>query len=245
MRTNCLAEISFVGTGYHGSQIQKNAVTVQSVFQDAMKSVLGYLPDLKFCSRTDTGVHARRFYVSFFLKDESEKGKLQAAMNATLPPDIRINSLITVPDDFHARYSAKGKAYEYVICNSRVMDPFLIDRAYQFTWHIDEKSLEDIGTVFLGLHDFSSFCSVKSTVGDKKRRVTEVKVTRSGDIVTIRISADGFLYNMARIIVGALLQTVKGKLSREDLESYLNGKERDNLLITVPACGLYLTEVFY
>ena len=245
MSCNCLAEISFVGTGYHGSQIQKNAVTVQSVFQDAMKAVLGYLPDLKFCSRTDSGVHAKKFCISFFLKDESESVKLRSALNANLPGDIRVNSVSLVPDEFHARYSAKGKAYEYVICNSRVMDPFLIDRAYQFSWHIDEDSLQETAAVFLGTHDFSSFCSVKSTVEDKIRTVSEVTVTRSGDIVRIRIAADGFLYNMARIIVGALLQTVRGKLSKEDLISYLNGKERDNLLITVPACGLYLTEVFY
>ena len=167
------------------------------------------------------------------------------ALNAKLPGDIRVNELTNVAEDFQARYSAKGKTYEYLIWNSKVMNPFLVNRAYQFSWPIDENELNSVSSVFLGSHDFSSFCSVKSSVDEKVRCITDISVTRCGDMVKISISADGFLYNMARIIVGALLQTVRGKLSREDLGLYLNGKARDNLLITAPACGLYLSEVYY
>ncbi|MBQ3412402.1 MAG: tRNA pseudouridine(38-40) synthase TruA [Oscillospiraceae bacterium] len=245
MASNYLVQISFVGTSYHGSQIQKNAVSVQSVFQDAVCSLLGYLPDMKFCSRTDSGVHARRFYISFFIEHGMDCEEIRNALNARLPADIRVNEIRNVPDDFHARYSAKGKTYEYLIWNSRVMNPFLLDRAYQFSPQIDESEMNRIASVFSGRHDFSSFCSVKSSVDNKVRSVSDISVSRCGEMVKISISADGFLYNMARIIVGALLQTVRGKLCREDLELYLNGKPRDNLLITAPACGLYLTEVYY
>lgn len=242
---NYLADISFVGTEYHGSQIQKNAVTVQGVFQDSLKAVLGYLPDIKCCSRTDTGVHARHFTISFCIDMARECSRLVSALNAHLPFDVRVLSVREVPEDFHARYSSKGKVYEYLVWNSRVMDPFLNGRALQFTVPIDEKTLDDTAKVFLGTHDFSSFCSTGTDVEDKVRNVSLADVKRDGDLVTFRFSADGFLYNMARIMTGSLLQTARGKLDKNDILLYLNGKKRDNLLITVPACGLYLTEVLY
>ncbi|MBQ4241047.1 MAG: tRNA pseudouridine(38-40) synthase TruA [Oscillospiraceae bacterium] len=242
---NYLADLSFVGTAYHGSQIQKNAVTVQELFQNALEAVLGKLPDIKCCSRTDTGVHARHFYVSFAADDAYDCRKLTAALNAHLPFDIRVLGTREVPADFHARYSAKGKKYEYLVWNGDVMDPFLIDRAYHFTVPIDEKLLDETAKVFLGTHDFSSFCSSKSSVEDKTRTVSEACVIRQGDLIRFSFAADGFLYNMVRIMTGALLQVSRGKLDKSGILLYLNGKTRDSILITVPACGLYLTEVMY
>lgn len=242
---NCLADICFMGTGYHGSQIQKNAVTVQSVFQDALRSALGYLPDIKCCSRTDSGVHARHFCISFFVDPPRDCGRMTSAVNAHLPTDIRVLSIKPVDDDFHARYSSRGKVYEYYVWNGKVMDPFWNDRAYHFTVPIDADELDQTAGIFLGQHDFGSFCSSKSDVEDKIRTVTESTVRREGDLVIFRFTADGFLYNMARIMTGSLLQTARGKLNKKDILLYLNGKKRDNLLITVPACGLYLTEVLY
>lgn len=242
---NYLADLSFVGTAYHGSQIQKNAVTVQELFQNALEAVLGELPDIKCCSRTDTGVHARHFYISFTSDVACDCAKMTAALNAHLPFDIRVLSVKEVSDEFHARYSAKGKRYEYLVWNGAVMDPFLTDRALHFGYPLDEKMLDETAKVFLGTHDFSSFCSSKSSVEDKVRTVFESGVTREGDLVRFGFAADGFLYNMVRIMTGALLQVSRGKLDKNDILLYLNGKKRDNLLITVPACGLYLTEVMY
>ncbi|MBR5501469.1 MAG: tRNA pseudouridine(38-40) synthase TruA [Oscillospiraceae bacterium] len=242
---NYLVQLSFVGTAYHGSQIQNNAVTVQSEFQAALQKVLGYLPAIKCCSRTDSGVHAKQFFISFNAEQPLGGEKLVMALNANLPRDIRVHEVRDVPADFHARYSALGKRYEYHIVNSRVMDPFMLERAYQFSPHLDEKMLGEIAAVFLGKHDFSAFCSGRSAVEDKVRAVTEAKVVRTGDRVVFSFAADGFLYNMVRIMTGALLQCARGKLTAEDLKAYLNGRPRDNLLITAPACGLYLTEVFY
>ncbi len=242
---NNLICLSFVGTAYHGTQIQSNALTVQEVFQDALKDSLGYLPDIKCCSRLDSGVHARKFYISFFTERSYAEDILMRAVNDRLPDDIRAVSSVQVPDGFHARYSSKGKRYEYLVWNGRVMDPFMSGRAYRYGNEIDAEALDENASVFLGTHDFSSFCSVKSSVEDKVRTVTGCGAVREGKLVKLHFEADGFLYNMARIMAGALLQTVSGKLTAEDIRAYLDGKPRDNLLITLPACGLYLTEVYY
>ena len=244
-KVNNLVCLSFLGTAYHGTQIQANALTVQEVFQNALERVLGTLPDVKCCSRLDAGVHARKFFVNFFTDRSYEDDILARALNGSLPDDVRAVSSRTVPDDFHARYSSRGKRYEYLIWNSRVMDPFFNGRAHLYPRPIDAEALDRTAKLFLGAHDFSSFCSVKSDVDDKVRTVTSCGAEREGDLVLLHFEADGFLYNMARIMAGALLQTVSGKLKDQDIKAYLDGRPRDNLLITLPACGLYLTEVFY
>ena len=245
MESNYLVDMSFVGTAYHGSQIQNNAVTVQEVFQQGLKHILGTLPDIKCCSRTDAGVHAIHFCISFHSDCGMDCGKMVMALNAYLPDDIRVNSVKLVPEDFHARYSSLGKKYTYLVWNSRVMNPFYNERAFQFVPNIDAVKLNETAQAFLGSHDFSAFCSIKSDVQDKVRTVTEISVKRNDELVSFDISADGFLYNMARIIVGSLLQVARDRLNENDILSYLSGKPRDNKLITVPSYGLYLSEVKY
>ena len=244
--SNYLLTISFLGTNYHGSQIQKNAVTVQEVLQNALYQVLGEKTDVKFCSRTDSGVHAFMFCLSFnSVKVLSERSFLPQ-INNILPTDIRAYSLKKVDDDFHARYSSKGKKYEYYIWAGSTMSPFWEGRA--FFWHnpVNLDLIKDAASVLIGTHDFSSFSSRKSSVDDKIRTIYDISVTCKDDnLYIISITADGFLYNMARIIVGSLLQVSKGKLTCSDLKNYLDGKSRDNLLPTLPACGLYLREVYY
>ena len=242
---NNLICLSFLGTAYHGTQIQRNALTVQEVFQDALKDVLGTLPDIKCCSRLDSGVHAKKFYISFFTERSYAPDILMRALNSRLPDDIRAISSAPAAPDFHARYSSLGKRYEYLIWNDRVMDPFMNGRAHRYSPPIDAEQLNGTAEVFLGTHDFSSFCSVKSSVEDKIRTVRHCEAVRDGKLVRLCFEADGFLYNMARIMAGALLQTVSGKLDRDRIGEYLAGRPRDNLLITLPACGLYLTEVLY
>lgn len=240
-----LVTIRFVGSAYHGSQIQANAVTVQHVFQGALRSVLGSLPDIKMCSRTDAGVHAERYFVSFKTENPIRLDKLTLALNAKLPSDIAALESREVSEGFHARYSAKEKTYIYRVYNSRVMDPFLHDRAAQFIPHIDEGRLNEIAQSYVGEHDFRAFCSIKTDVESTVRTVSEYKVTRAGDIVEFTVTADGFLYNMARVMVGALLNAARGKLVSADIERALETGERTNLLATAPACGLYLADVKY
>ena len=245
---NYLVRLSFLGTRYHGSQIQKNAVTVQELFQKALFETLecSYGIDIKCCSRTDSGVHAKEFGISFFGPETLSENRFITRMNHLLPDDIRVFSLEKVPAEFHARYSSTGKRYEYYVWNGSVMSPFWEGRAYHEKHELDPDRIREAACVLCGTHDFSSFCSVKSDVEDKIRTVKEIALhEKEPNLWAFSVTADGFLYNMARIIVGALIQFNRGKLSVEDIKSYLSGRSRDNLLITLQAEALYLAEVFY
>lgn len=242
---NLLLTISFLGTAYHGWQIQKNAVTVQQRLQEALKAVLGKQPEIKGCSRTDTGVHAERFCVSVKTESRIPCDRLPVALNVNLPKDIAVVSCIEVPDDFHARYSAKGKRYVYKILNTPLRNPFYEDLALHFPQPIDEKKLNEACHAYIGTHDFAAFCSSGSSVTDTVRTVFDAKVWREDDIVIFSVSADGFLYNMVRIMAGTLLAVAEGKISEESIPEIINSKKRSYAGITAPPCGLYLKEVFY
>ncbi len=243
---NLLLTISYVGTDYHGWQIQENALTVQEVFQKALFAVTGLSEDIKACSRTDTGVHAREFCVSLLTESKIPPERLAAALNHGLPRDIAVKSCKAVPLDFHARYSCKGKEYTYEIWNHPVREPFLEGRALHYWYPIDEALLDRAAKYYLGSHDFSSFCTLDSRErGDLTRTVTEAKVERRGDLVVFTVAADGFLYNMVRIMTGTLLRVQQGKLSPEDIPGILAAEDRRAAGPTAPACGLYLNRVFY
>ncbi len=219
--------------------------TVQSAFQDALAAVLGERPDVKCCSRTDSGVHANRYCISFASGVDVPTARLPIALNTKLPPDIRALEARTVPDAFHARYDCVQKRYLYQVWNSRIMNPFLYGRAHQFVRPINERALEEIAQVFVGTHDFEAMCSAKRDAENTVRTVSSFTVTRAGDLVTFAVTADGFLYNMVRIMVGTLLNAARGKLSGQEIGGILRSRQRVNLCATAPAEGLYLDEVFY
>ncbi len=246
MQRNLLLKLAYDGTRYHGWQIQKNAVTVQQVFQEALCKVTGRQEDLKACSRTDTGVHAREFCVSLKTESPIPEERLVAALNHYLPQDVAVRSCQRVGEDFHARYSCKGKEYCYEIWNHPVREPFLAGRALHYWYPIDEALLDQAARHYLGSHDFSSFCTLdKRERGDLTRRVFTSRVERRGDLVVFTVGADGFLYNMVRIMVGTLLRVQQGKFSPEDIPGILEAKDRKAAGPTAPACGLYLNRVFY
>ena len=246
MQRNLLLKLAYDGTRYHGWQIQENAVTVQQVFQEALCKVTGRQEDLKACSRTDTGVHAREFCVSLKTESPIPEERLVAALNHYLPQDMAVRSCQRVGEDFHARYSCKGKEYCYEIWNHPVREPFLAGRALHYWYPIDEALLDQAARHYLGPHDFSSFCTLdKRERGDLTRRVFTSRVERRGDLVVFTVGADGFLYNMVRIMVGTLLRVQQGKFSPEDIPGILEAKDRKAAGPTAPACGLYLNRVFY
>ena len=246
MQRNLLLKLAYDGTRYHGWQIQENAVTVQQVFQEALCKVTGRQEDLKACSRTDTGVHAREFCVSLKTESPIPEERLVAALNHYLPQDMAVRSCQRVGEDFHARYSCKGKEYCYEIWNHPVREPFLAGRALHYWYPIDEALLDQAARHYLGSHDFSSFCTLdKRERGDLTRRVFTSRVERRGDLVVFTVGADGFLYNMVRIMVGTLLRVQQGKFSPEDIPAILEAKDRKAAGPTAPACGLYLNRVFY
>lgn len=243
---NLLLKITYDGTNYHGWQIQQNALTVQEVFQAALEKVTGGGEDIKACSRTDTGVHAREFCLSLKTESRIPPERMAAALNHWLPEDIAVKSCQEVPMDFHARYSCKGKEYCYEIWNHPVREPFLRRRALHYWYPMDEEVLDAAARHYIGRHDFTSFCTLdRRELGDLVRTVATSRVERRGNLVVFTVAADGFLYNMVRIMVGTLLQVQEGKLRPEDVPGIIAARDRAAAGPTAPACGLYLNRVFY
>ena len=243
---NLLVTISYVGTHFHGWQVQKNALSVQEVFQTALYKIIGQEPDIKGCSRTDTGVHANMYCISFKCAHPITEDHLRMALNRYLPNSIAVYDVREVDKDFHARYSCKGKEYVYKVLNSSTRDPFLENLALLYRYKIDENVLNKAAQDFVGTHDFTSFCTMDNREkGDLTRSVKYFRVERSGNIVTFTVAADGFLYNMVRIMVGTLLVVSQGRFKDNSIKDIINAKSRKAAGPTAPACGLYLNKVFY
>ena len=243
---NLKITISYDGKELHGWQIQKNAITVQQRFQEAVQSVLGYTPDIKGCSRTDTCVHANMYVISMKTEHKIACDRLKSALNRYLPLSIVVLSVCEVDEDFHARYSCKGKRYVYKILNREVRDPFTEGYALHPRYDIDVEMLNKAAQAYVGTHDFTSFCTLdKREKGDFTRTVKSFSVYREGQFVYMTVEADGFLYNMVRIMVGTLLKIQQGKLSPDSIPRIIAAENRKEAGPTAPACGLYLDEVFY
>ncbi|MCI8331731.1 MAG: tRNA pseudouridine(38-40) synthase TruA [Clostridiales bacterium] len=241
-----LLQLSYDGSAFHGWQVQKNAVTVQETLQDAIQALTGERLPVTGCSRTDAGVHARVFYCTVPEQGLSHiaLSKLPSALNAHLPTSVAIEASSMVDDEFHPRYSCKQKEYLYDIYTGPYRDPFCIGRSWQLCKKLDTDRMNKAGRILCGTHDFSSFCAASSSVEDKVRTVSELQIS-DGLHVMMRISADGFLYNMVRIIMGTLVQVGMGKMPPESVKTILEGKDRALAGATAPACGLYLNRVIY
>lgn len=240
-----LLTIAYDGTGYHGWQVQSNALAVQPVIQDALEKLLEKRPDVSGCSRTDSGVHAAMYCLHFDSCKEIEPERVVYALNRILPSDISAVSCKEVASDFHARYSCKGKQYVYRIYNACQRNPFYDRYWYHYKYHLDEKKLNEAAKGFLGKHDFIGFCSSGGKTHDTVRTVTKFDVERDGDEIVFTVEADGFLYNMVRIMVGTLLFVAMGKIKPQDIPDIIDSKNRRRAGITAPAKGLTLNKIFY
>lgn len=243
---NLLLNLSYNGKNYHGWQIQKNARTVQQVFQETLFKTLGEQVDIKGCSRTDSGVHANMYCVSFKTNSTIPEEKLPFALNKFLPDDICVYSCKLANDDFHARYSCSGKEYIYKIWNSPFRNPFLDGYALHYWYPLDIDKLNEACREFLGEHDFSAFCT-KDARNPKNmiRTIKSFNVQKENELVTVAVEADGFLYNMVRILVGTLLHVSIGRIKICDIKDIINSKDRLRAGPTAIPCGLYLNRVFY
>lgn len=237
--------LRYDGTRYHGWQVQPNGVTVQQTLQDAIEAVTGVRAGVTGCSRTDAGVHAAMFCCAFETDSALSGDKMVAALNAHLPNDIAVYACDAVADGFHPRYDAQGKRYVYRIWNSPVRNPFEAPYALHYKYPLDVARLNAAAADFVGTHDFAAFCAAGSTVEDTVRTVRRCEVTRQGDRVLFTVEADGFLYNMVRIMVGTLLDMASGRIAYEAIPAILASGKREKAGATAPACGLFLDTVYY
>ena len=243
---NILITISYNGKGYHGWQIQNNALTVQQVFQEALTNVVGEFYDLKGCSRTDSGVHANMYCISVKIKHPIPAQRIKPALNRYLPNSVVCLDSKEVDSDFHARYNCKSKQYVYKIWNSDTPNPFLDGYALHYRFPMDVDLLNKAGQSYVGKKDFTSFCTQdKRKICDFTRNVKMFSVERDGNMVLIKVEADGFLYNMVRIMVGTILAVSQGKIPPDGIDNIIEKKDRTKAGPTAPACGLYLNEVNY
>lgn len=243
---NILLSLCYDGTNYHGWQVQKNALTVQEVFQRAMFRLFGENVDVKGCSRTDAGVHANMYCVSAKIGSNIPCERLSMAINRFLPSDIAVTSAVDVPMDFHARYSCTGKEYVYKIWNAPIRNPFWRGRAFHYWYPLDVEKLNLAARNFIGTHDFTSFCTIdKRNPENMVRTVKAFLVERKEPLVEIRVTADGFLYNMVRIMVGTLLHVAMGRIKPHEISNIILARDRAKAGPTAVAHGLYLNKVFY
>ena len=240
-----LLTICYDGTAYHGWQIQPNGITIQQVLEEEVSSLLGKKTAVTGCSRTDAGVHAKEFCCHLDCEEVFPDNAFLRGLSSRLPSDISVIGCKTVADDFHARYNAKGKTYVYNIRNSSVKNPFY-DR---YSWLIERKLDIDKMNAFcekiIGTHDFYAFSSSGRTVSDTVRTISECYVEKNDENVTLRVTANGFLYNMVRIIVGTAVDVSGGKINPDDIPKILEIKKREGAGMTAPAKGLFLEKVIY
>ena len=240
-----LLTISYDGTAYHGWQVQPNAQTVQSVMCDALEQILKRKVSLTGTSRTDAGVHAREFTCHFDCDNNIPDSAFLRGLNAILPPDIAVTDCKTVENDFHARYNAKGKTYCYNIYNSNKKDAFKSRYSWQIERNLDVDKMNEFAKQIIGTHDFYAFSSSGRSVEDTVRTISECYVTKNGDDIKLTVTADGFLYNMVRIIVGTAVAVSDGRINPSDTLDILESKQRDKAGVTAPAHGLFLEKVHY
>lgn len=237
--------ISYDGTAYCGWQIQNNGITVEEIINRELTNLLGEEIAVIGASRTDSGVHAIGNVAVFDTETKIPPEKISFALNQRLPEDIRIQKSEEVDANFHPRYCDSIKTYEYKILNRKFPDP--LNRLYtHFVYMpLDVDKMKAAAAYLVGEHDFASFCSSKSQVKTTVRTVYTLEVSKMDDIIKIRISGNGFLYNMVRIIVGTLLKVGLGVYPPEHVETILEAKDRYQAGPKAPARGLTLIGISY
>lgn len=237
--------VAYDGTNYQGWQIQKNGVTIESVLNRALCDLTGEEIHVLGASRTDAGVHALGNVAVFDTSVRMPGDKFVYALNQHLPEDIRIQHSCEVPSDFHPRYQETIKTYEYRILNREFPLPSCRLNTYFVYRPLDEDRMQQAADYLVGEHDFKSFCAAGAQVRSTVRCIYEVKVERDGELITLRITGNGFLYHMVRIIAGTLMKIGGGEWNPEDMGRILEAKNRLEAGPTAPAKGLTLAEIFY
>ncbi len=239
-----LLSVSFDGTAYHGWQVQPNGITVQETIGNCLKKVLGQKTDVTGCSRTDAGVHANQFCMHFDCDESIPEKAFLLGLNSVLPDDIRVIGCQEVKSDFHARYDCMGKEYIYNFYTG-VQSPFKNRYALFLSKEPDIDLMNDFCKSLIGKNDFEGFSCSARTVDDTVRTVKYCEVSKIANDIILKIAADGFLYNMVRIIAGTALAVGYGKINPNIAEVVFNTKNRSFAGDTLAAKALFLNKVFY
>lgn len=242
---NIVLILKYEGSAYHGWQIQKNAVSVAQMVEKAVGMVTGAPAHVTGCGRTDAGVHAKHYVANFRTESLIPVDRLPYALNTHLPDDIVVCEAFETHPDFNAIGSCVRKEYTYLIYNSRIRDPFYVNRAWFYPKHLDEGIMRRAAECFVGTHDFAAVRSVGTDVKSTVRTVYHFQIDREGDLIFCRICANGFLYNMARAMVGTVVYAAEGKYPPEAVADILKGQNRTAAGPTAPPGGLYMTRLWY
>ena len=239
--------ISYDGTNFSGFQIQPKKRTVHGELEKALRKMhKGEAIRVHASGRTDTGVHAKGQTIHFDSPFSIPENNWKQALNTLLPDDLYVRKVEKVADTFHARYDVLEKEYRYYIWNEKEKDVFKHNYAYQFPYQLDMRAIQEACNYLEGEHDFTTFSSAKATTkGSKIRKLFQVTCEKHGSEIEFIFRGSGFLYNMVRIIVGAMLDVGQGRRRQQDMVQLLEQKDRQLLGETVPAQGLYLWNVKY
>lgn len=233
---------SFKGTNYHGSQKQPNGVSVQEVLQHTCTTLLRAEVPLTFASRTDAGVHAKMMVAHFDYTDKCLDGIVEK-LNRFLPQDIVVQKIIPVPPTLHARYDAISRTYEYHITTQR--NPFTTDTSVYIPYPLNISVMNSCATILLGEHDFASFAKIHSDVKTTICTITYTQWEQCGTELIFTITANRFLRNMVRAIVGTMLLVGRGKITPTDFQAIIDSKSRTKAGMSAPPQGLFLTDIKY
>lgn len=243
--------LQYDGTDFHGWQIQEGRRTVQGELTRALSLIDGRSVNVHGSGRTDAGVHAEGQVASVEIEREITAEKLRAAINGNIGRDVRVLTVETAADDFHARYSAIEKTYVYRIVNGPVISPFWWRYAHHEGRALDLDTMRGGAELFRGRHDWTAFSAAQSDVEDRVRTVTEVEILEApyerspGSLIEIQVSAEGFLRYMVRAMAGTLMALGRGELDREAITEALETGNRPVAAVTAPAGGLTLLRVRY
>lgn len=242
---NIALRLKYDGSAYHGWQVQKNDVTVAETLDTALSKVCGHPVRTVGCGRTDAGVHALRYCANFRTDSRIPIDRIPLAVNTRLPGDIAVCMATEADESFNAISSCIKKEYIYKILNSNIRDPFLEKRVCFYPQQLDMSRMSAAAKAFEGTHDFKAVRSLGTETKTTVRTVHWCRAEKEGDVITISICANGFLYNMCRAMVGTMVYASYGKLEPEEIPELLEIGDRRLTGPTMPPQGLYLNRVWY
>ena len=237
--------VAYDGTAYCGWQVQPNGITVEEVLNHALSELTGEQIRVTGASRTDAGVHAEGNVAVFDTESSIPPERIAYAVNRGLPEDIVVVKSEEVSEGWHPRYQDSVKTYEYHILNREMPDPMRRFTAFHVSYPLDPDLMREAAEYLKGEHDFKSFCSIHTDVKDTVRTIYDLTVEKDGDMIILRISGNGFLYNMVRIIAGTLIRVGRGAWPPERIKDILEAKDRQKAAATAPARGLVLKNIRY